>query len=368
MIHNLEDEHLAKSLRTPPDERALARRPGYGTLGRPVLLRANFFDMDFRPGIKFHSYQIKIKPTTIKKNQQIFALEKFLRNYEPFKGIGVATDGATEIVTTERLPDNPPIYTVSMPVAKGRGSGGRKSGENHNGPWDIRLVHKVSVSIHDLKTSLRDNKYQIGSDEAKIEAHAVRMLNILMSSYPYKTPGIKIIGKGRNKVFRLDGRKQSFNMKGGIEAIRGYYSSVRLTAGRIMLNLNISHGSFYKPINLADLIEEFRVMFKENREVLDRYVKRLKVFAQHLDARENGAGKMEKPVKTIWGLANPKDGGRENPPHVKRLGSSADNVSFYWKRDDGKSGYVAVTEYFLQRKFAMLFLGQRYFAKTNHRL
>ena len=370
-VHRFEDDYVTKNLKIAPLPKTLARRPGYGTLGRAIVLRADFFDMDFKPGIKFHSYRLKVNPDNMKKGHQIFAIEKLLRTYGPFKGIGVATDGATEIVTTELLPDNPPMFTVTMPNGNGHGAGGRRATGSYNGPWNIKLVHKVSISPHALKVCLRDTNYRASKEEIQNEANLVRMLNILMSAYPYKSPGTHIAGKGRNKVYRLDNRKQSMDMRGGVEAVRGYYSSVRLGAGRIMLNLNISHGCFYKPGLLVTTINEFSAMWGQDRDRLNSYVKGLKVYALHLPPRENGTGKKERPIKTIIGLACPGDGpnGRDkHPAKVKQLGSSANNVQFYWNKEDGSSGFVTITDYFLQREFYVSFNSEMHFANNKRQI
>lgn len=350
-VQALEDRYVTESAKARPESGTLARRPGYGTQGRSTILRANFFSMEFKPHIKFYSYRLKIKPEA-KKAQQIFILQNMLRKYPLFnKGIGVATDGATEIVTTERLPEDPAPFVCSMGNKSGHGSGhGSGNSAPYTGPWNVTLTFESSYSPADMTACLEDVNHRRELDN---EAPCLRVLNILMSAYPYKGTGIAIIGKGRNKFFRMDKRKQSEDITGGAEAIRGYYSSVRLGAGRIFLNLNVSHGAFFKPGPLLHIINKFVDLHGMNRELLDRWLKGLKVHVLHLDARENGHGVMEKPVKTIIGVAHPRDGRNSpKPPRVANLASSADNVQF-WMGDDQNGKYVTVADYFLRSMFTV---------------
>ncbi|CAG8906164.1 unnamed protein product [Penicillium egyptiacum] len=339
-VQALEDKYVTESAKARPVSNSLARRPGYGTQGRPVVLRANFFPMEFKPNIKFHSYRLKIKPEA-KKGQQKFILESMFRKYPLFnKGIGVATDGATEIVTTELLPENREPFRCSMGDGSGHGSGTSKA---YTGPWEATLTLDSSYSPADMLACLEDVNHR---EELPNEAPCLRVLNILMSACPYKDAGISIIGKGRNKFFRMDKRKQSMDIKGGLEAVRGYYSSVRVGAGRIFLNLNVSHGAFFHEGLLSDILIAFQQVHGNNRELVHRYLKGLKVHALHLDSRENGSGVKEKPVRTILGVATPRDGcNGPNPPQVLHVASSAENVKF-WMGDEKKGKYVTVADYF----------------------
>lgn len=371
-VSQFEDEYVAKSAKKAPELNALARRPGYGGLGRPLILRANMFEMEFQPNIVFHSYRLKFDPPSkIKKRQQTFVLERMLRTYKPFniQGIRIATDGATEIVTTKPLPDDLPLFTISMPNANERDTGRqqrqrdrrdqRGKSENYNGPWVVTVAYKESQSIHKILSMLRDTNVGLivpkdgkgNRIEGPDEASTVRMLNILLSAYPFNTPGIQIVGKGRNKVFRLDREKQSIYIGGGIEAVRGYYSSVRLAAGRLLLNLNICHSAMYRPGSLLDLINSFTELYAQDRERLGPYLKMLKVRVLHMPHEENGAGEMGPPIKSIWGVAVPGEGPSDHPSRVKNLASSASNVQFWKENSDGTGRYISVADYFLQSKF-----------------
>ncbi|CAG8371729.1 unnamed protein product [Penicillium salamii] len=367
----LEDKKDAKCRLSDAKGVVLAYRPGYGTLGRPLNYRANMFVMDFQPDMMVHSYRLKFSPTDITRGQQTFVIKHMLRLYAPFvqKGARIATDGATEVVTLEPLPEDRGVHRVSMPKGNDNDNTGQRpqhsqrpqrSQQGQGARWTVTVEHKESHLINDVLGGLRDPRFRKvvpnkdtsdaeGSHGTHAETNVVRMLNILMSAYPNRTPGTYIVGRGRNKVFRLDHEKQSQYLGGGFEAVRGYYSSVRLAAGHIMLNLNISHSAMFRPGSLINMMDEFRAVNGESRELLNSWLSRLKVYALHLPKRENGDGKMEFPIKHILGTANPGDGLEDkHPPRVKNVASCADNVQF-WYEDGDNEGYITVTEYFRQR-------------------
>ncbi|KGO64198.1 protein of unknown function DUF1785 [Penicillium italicum] len=340
-VHALEDRYVAESAKARPESGTLARRPAYGTQGRSIVLRANFFPMEFKPNVKFHSYRLKIRPEP-RKGQQMFVLESMFRKYPLFnKGVEIATDGATEIVTTELFPEDREPFTCSMSGGSGQGSGKSKA---NTGPWEATLTLESSFSPSDMMACLEDISHR---REIENESPCLRVLNILMSAYPYRNSSVAIIGKGRNKFFRMDKRKQSAEIRGGIEAVRGYYSSVRLGAGRIFLNLNVTHGAFFNGGGLlSEILIAFAQIHGKDRQVIGRYLKGLKVYALHLDVRENGSGEKEKPIRTIFGVADVGDGCKgPNPPRVKQQASSAKNVQF-WMGDEKNGKYVTIVEYF----------------------
>ncbi|KAJ5505509.1 hypothetical protein N7453_004466 [Penicillium expansum] len=297
------------------------------------------------PNARVHAledrYVVESAKPEPKKGQQMFVLQSMFRKYPLFnKGVGIATDGATEIVTTELFPNNREPFVCSMGGGSGQGSSRSKA---YTGPWEATLTLESSFSPADMMTCLEDVSHR---GEIENESPCLRVLNILMSAYPYRDSSVAIIGKGRNKFFRMDRRKQSMEMRGGAEAVRGYYSSVRLGAGRIFLNLNVSHGAFFNECLLSDILIAFVQIYGNDRKLIGRFLKGLKVHALHLEARENGSGVKEKPVRTIFFVATPEDGcNGPNPPRVVREASSADNVQF-WMGDEKKGKYVTVSEYF----------------------
>jgi eukaryotic translation initiation factor 2C len=64
----------------------------------------------------------------------------------------------------------------------------------------------------------------------------VSAFNLIIAAYPTRSGGGGVM-VGRNKFF-LPGASPSYSLGGGLEAIRGFYSSVRTAHKQLMVNVN----------------------------------------------------------------------------------------------------------------------------------
>lgn len=331
-IHQFENSCMKELKESKPRTGELASRPAYGTKGREIVLRANYFVMDFKPDVKFHSYIAKISPEP-KPKRFLLEVWKQILAMPAIRQAGVATDNATELVTLGNiLPLSPLRIRVD-------------DGANGHKDYTVDLSSNTVIDPKDIISGLRNEKLRT---IIKDEAIFVRALNILMAAYPATDRGVVTLGKGNNnKFYWVDQRQQSQDLGGGLECIRGYYASVRLAAGRALLNLSVNHSAFYRAGPMANLTAAFQNVHGRDRQLFNRYIKTLQVECTHLtDKTENGQARR---IKTICGLADPSDGtDEEHPPKIARLGSCADNVQFYMAEQDK---YISVRQYFKDRKY-----------------
>jgi hypothetical protein len=101
--------------------------------------------------------------------------------------------------------------------------------------------------------------------------------------------------------------------------MRGIFATIRPATGRILVNLQVAHGSFYNASSLSELMD----CYLPDLRRLDMLVRLLRVEAVHLEDRR-GDGK--KCYKTIKGLARASDaqdsGGTVRfPPWTNEAGS-----------------------------------------------
>ncbi|KAK3319630.1 Piwi domain-containing protein [Cercophora scortea] len=162
------------------------------------------------------------------------------------------------------------------------------------------------------------------------------------------------------KAYSLWSGSPTMDLLGGVQSTRGYFSSVRLAASRILANVNVTHGTFFFPGPLRELINKSG--FAGRYEELEKFVKGVRVSLRHRTAVDTD-GQEIAVVKAISGLAWTSDGENlEHPPlfhrdlHVaKKKGphaANANQVKFYGVVDDDtkKMEYRTVFEYF-QRKY-----------------
>lgn len=84
----------------------------------------------------------------------------------------------------------------------------------------------------------------------------VSALNLILAAHPSRAAGGGVM-VGRNKFFHPSPVEPPFPLGGGLEAWRGFYSSVRPAHNQLMVNVNVCTTAFYKPGNLAERMQEF---------------------------------------------------------------------------------------------------------------
>ena len=84
---------------------------------------------------------------------------------------------------------------------------------------------------------------------------------------------------------------------------------MHIDTARLLVNINVSHGAFFKPGPLQSLITEFFNSIRgENWYQAERFFKKVWVKTMHLLVKKNKSGIEIPQIKTIIGLANNNDG------------------------------------------------------------
>ncbi|KAG8882866.1 hypothetical protein FRB98_003417 [Tulasnella sp. 332] len=219
-------------------------RPGWGTAGEPCRYRVNHFPVTF-PGTQLFEYRIKIdpRPTITRIRKRVFAILETSPEFVPFKD-HIVHDNASRLIASRRLPI--PDGGISIIV--------RHYDEDEAGPTVRSTTHTLTITyITQLDTDSL-NSYLAGEPSFRNfdPTPVISALNIILSSHPSKT-GILV---GRNRFFFPD-PSASFRLTCGLEALKGYTSSVRPTFRQMMVNVNICTTAFYKAGNLAESMIEF---------------------------------------------------------------------------------------------------------------
>ena len=88
-----------------PHSDAHPLRPGFGSLGAKIFLRANFFQIRFKKGLVIHDYDVKITPSTAigRLKGRIFELLEQKPEFQKFKPF-IAHDRSQRMVCPRALP------------------------------------------------------------------------------------------------------------------------------------------------------------------------------------------------------------------------------------------------------------------------
>ncbi|KAF8881571.1 argonaute-like protein [Infundibulicybe gibba] len=252
-----------KSLKAKPDR---PLRPGYGTIGTPITLRANFFPVKVPKG-PIYDYIVEISPTqNINALKiRIFQLLELSPQFKPHLGY-IAHDRSQRIVSARKLPQ-----PLDIPVPF--------YDDHQQGPGPNPTVYTVSIR-HDRELDMgRLNDYLDGRPDSQgyDPLPLISALNLVLQQHPSST-GVRV---GKNKYFFPPVSSMSLGF--GIEAWQGFYTSVRPTYKQLMVNVNVCMSAFVTPGNLADALFAFNQNSKGAMPTLPKSLaKSMKIKTQHL--------------------------------------------------------------------------------------
>lgn len=339
-------------------------RPGHGTIGKKVLVYANYFKIACPQDLTLTRYNVEVSPEAKgKKLARIFQL--FLALPE-FSGERIATEWKSFIVSPRKL-NIPDGFQVQIPYV----ADGEDEPLDRATVYSVRLVTPLSFSVSNLVSYL--GSVNPSPDDPQ-KAETVQVLNAVFGHHPKSQGGVVSIGQNRH--YSIDHTQANVhNIKslgGGLEALRGFFQSVRPATGGLLLNVNVTMGVFLEPGPLNAL---FPKLGTGNKITLNKKMKLVRVKVIHLPEKRSKTTKAAIPrIKTIFGLAQPQDGRTlPKPPQVQSYGAGPKGVKF-WLNDvppavaaagakapvKGKSSggpalpsnqYISVFDYFRISKF-----------------
>ena len=231
----------------------------------------------------------------------------------------IVTDFQLNLISLETLPEDIRNQKVDyFHEVEGAARGNAQTYNLHIVPANEFPSLQISELLDFLTSAGRTAPYPA-------KALMVQALNILLGHYTVSNPSTIMIGGKR--AFPQDASKRVLG--GGLIAVRGFFSSVRLAAHRTLVNVNLSHGAFYGALVLSDLMNEHFIEHGTSYEALETFAKGLKVRTKHLKDKN---GKQITRVWTISGFAHPNEGrGQDPPPIVIQSAASPFGVFFHLK-------------------------------------
>jgi eukaryotic translation initiation factor 2C len=108
----------------------------------------------------------------------------------------------------------------------------------------------------------------------------IAALNLILAAHPSRTgPGGGVM-VGRNRFFFPSPSAPPVSLGGGLEAWKGFFSSVRVAYKQLMVNVNVCTTAFYTPGNLAEAMTTFERASFGGR--FTAFVKGVRVKTTHL--------------------------------------------------------------------------------------
>lgn len=300
----------------------LPARPSYGTQGRAIVLRCNYFQIIPEADLQIFRYHVQVtpEPKPVRKGRRAFELlldtADFLDGVRP----AVATDYRSMLVTRQKLDLGPEGRTISRIVYFEAEEEGPKSEQPLT--YTFQISYSNTLAVQELLDYVSSTDSSIGYTDKEPMLQA---LNVAMSRKPSSSPGVS--APPRTNKFFPQGAVLG-DLGGGLIALRGYYTSVRTATLRLLANVNSVTATFYRSGSLLDLMRDFQSSCQGPWQLkLHHFLKGVRVETTHL---KTGKGLFKRRV--LAGLAR--------SPYPA---ANAKDISFYWDEKDSK---VTIEQYF----------------------
>ncbi|MBE3049476.1 hypothetical protein IMZ48_44655 [Candidatus Bathyarchaeota archaeon] len=279
---------------------------------------ANYVEMAAPPDLTLHRYDMAVSPEVVgRKLKQIIRLLLDSPELAPFRQ-DVVSDFRSTLLSRKKLAGKEIRVKIMY------------RNEEHDEPRDdaptytVRLLLTNSLTVGDLVDHLKSTTPSAGYVD---QQPTIQALNILLNHHSRVSPDLVAVGS--NRTFSLADGTPNYDLGAGLSAVRGFFASVRAATARILVNVNVSHGVFYKAGPLDVLMKEYS---DRSRSVgsLNSFVSRVRVSMRHFPQKKRKNGEVVVKVKTVLGLATPSDGReQEHPPRVGGYGAGPKNVEFW---------------------------------------
>uniref|UniRef100_A0A3P9NUX8 Protein argonaute-3-like n=1 Tax=Poecilia reticulata TaxID=8081 RepID=A0A3P9NUX8_POERE len=256
----------------------LPRRPGYGSIGKPIKLLANCFQVEI-PKIDVYLYEVDIKPEKCPRRVNREVVDSMVQHFKVtiFGDRMPVYDGKRSLYTASPLPvaTSGVDLDVTLP-----GEGGKDR------PFKVSIRFVSLVSWHLLHEALTGRSVPEPLDLDKpLSTNPVHAVDVVLRHLP----SMKYTPVGRSFFSSPEGYDHPLG--GGREVWFGFHQSVRPAMWKMMLNIDVSATAFYKAqpviqfmcevLDIHNMDEQPRSLPDSHRVKFTKEIKGLKVEVTH---------------------------------------------------------------------------------------
>lgn len=247
-------------------------RPGYGTVGRKCVIRANHFLVQVADS-DLHHYDVTITPEVASKKVNRLVITELIHLYrESHLGKRIpAYDGRKTLYTAGPLPFRSKEFIVKLDNDGPAGPARRER------EFKVAIKFAARADLHQLQQFLR--RRQLDCPQETIQA-----LDVVLRESPSKE--YTVVGRS----FFSTTLGPTGPLDEGLEYWKGFYQSLRPTQMGLSINIDVSARSFYQPILVTEFVAKyFNVkealwpLTDRDRIKLSRALKGVKVEVTHTE-------------------------------------------------------------------------------------
>ena len=317
-------------------------RPGYGTKGYEINLKANCYEIIPDAGIQLYQYHVSVVPEPSTARQRTRAFDLFLQDglFNRLRRGGsapvVATDHRSTLITRDRIDPQEKEHERHHCIVTYYEA---EEVEPKKTPSINSHIFIVSfcqpLPFQQLTTYLNSSS---GRTCSKINGSILQALSLAVTRKPFNIAGVNAT---KNEKRFFPDIKPLAALEGGLAALQGFQATLKVMGSRLFVKIDPRVGIFYREDrkkSLLDLMDEFRKT-SPKMEQLQTFVKGIRISLNHLSSE---GGKLR--TKTVSGLAS-----------LPVLGANANQVSFHWNENE-----ITVADYYKKSKYTYMFHGHFY--------
>ncbi|KAI3545869.1 piwi domain-containing protein [Colletotrichum filicis] len=343
--HQSQDAQLFKKMSsmtlTDANSAALMpRRPAYGTKGKKVILWANYFHLTVNPDAVWR-YNLEVRkgetkekestpkgkgkgkekaqpggggsssggggsdgpPSSIPARKLKIILQAALEELKKLEPNAIlATEFKSQLISLKKL--KLAVNPIKVIL--------RQENSDRSESYLVKIVGETAAPLKEMKEYLQTMIDKSDPDEANFPrfAASVDALGVILGYTARKNDQVTAIGKGRFFPWGQGSTSHQLGQQDPLTAIRGYFQSVKLGTGSMLLNVNVTHGVFKMPVSIRDLCLWSQVdVFQRSPADATRNITRLRALSKFLARTrveikfKDAKGQEITRKKTVLGLA-----------------------------------------------------------------
>ncbi|OTB09514.1 hypothetical protein M426DRAFT_50484 [Hypoxylon sp. CI-4A] len=359
----------AKKGSTPSEH--LPCRPAFGTKGKEVKLWANYYALDVKtPSLYKYALKVTLQQKESKKNVKDVPdnsskkkdkkekdlpqakgrkLQKIIKSAldQVARDVLHATEYKAQVICVKPLPlPENNIVQVSY------------TDEGKDDTYNVAFDRAPDIDMDAFRSYIRTMENRSNDDSFPRYAPAIDAISTITGFQARGSDQVGSLGSSRHFPLNLSSELQSLGGPDFNAVIRGYFQSARPATGRMLLNVNVSHGVFRPHGRLTKLMEDFGFGdLNRLRRFIAGYRVRCRILPEKVVPGSKGGQQKERIIeKKIAGLAMPTDAKTQaaaTRPKVKFAGAGPKDVSFYLSGSAPPGlkadAYCTVAEYYLRK-------------------